>query len=270
MSHLPTDRLQELGWAEGAPASQAERTHLADCGSCSRELSAFSALGRMASAETAIAGMPLTRWDTLAAELRREGMIAAPVAPSAPALGSRLSDLGGTGRGVGARRWMRAAAAIVLVVGGAVAGRVSASMPSLGGAAVAQAPAPANDEPAAPVAGETPVRDVANLSDVDALLPNYQSTEEARVALQRFEVAYQHAAAFLAEHDTTARAQGAEAYRTRLAALDQVMATTRQAMSDAPYDPVINGYYLTTISQREATLRQLNGSLPAGVRLTRF
>lgn len=55
--------------------------------------------------------------------------------------------------------------------------------------------------------------------------------------------------------------------RTRLTALDRVEETIRAAMHTAPYDPVINGYYLTTMGQREATLRQLNATLPASVRI---
>jgi len=43
-----------------------------------------------------------------------------------------------------------------------------------------------------------------------------------------------------------------------------------KALNDAPYDPVINGYYLTTVGQREATLRQLNTALPVGMRLTSY
>jgi hypothetical protein len=33
---------------------------------------------------------------------------------------------------------------------------------------------------------------------------------------------------------------------------------------------VINGYYLTTIGQREATIRQLNTVLPASMRITSY
>jgi hypothetical protein len=55
-----------------------------------------------------------------------------------------------------------------------------------------------------------------------------------------------------------------------LATLDEVGATVRQALTESPADPVINGYYLTTLGQREATLRQLNASLPAGVRVNSF
>lgn len=81
---------------------------------------------------------------------------------------------------------------------------------------------------------------------------------------------YERAAAFLAQHDGAAGAGNPVAYRSRLAALDQVLSTTRQAMREAPHDPVINEYYLTTIGQREATLRQLNTALPASLRLDSF
>ena len=55
-----------------------------------------------------------------------------------------------------------------------------------------------------------------------------------------------------------------------MATLDEVGATVRQALTESPGDPVINGYYLTTLGQREATLRQLNASLPLGVRVNSF
>ena len=45
---------------------------------------------------------------------------------------------------------------------------------------------------------------------------------------------------------------------------------TREAMRQAPHDPVINGYYLTTLGQREATLRQLSTALPASLRANSF
>jgi hypothetical protein len=58
--------------------------------------------------------------------------------------------------------------------------------------------------------------------------------------------------------------------RTRLSALDRVSRTMREALSTAPYDPVINDFYLSSFGQREATLRQLNTVLPEGVRLNSF
>jgi hypothetical protein len=55
-----------------------------------------------------------------------------------------------------------------------------------------------------------------------------------------------------------------------LSALDRVQRTMREALNSAPYDPVINDFYLSSFGQREATLRQLNTVLPEGVRLNSF
>jgi hypothetical protein len=43
-----------------------------------------------------------------------------------------------------------------------------------------------------------------------------------------------------------------------------------EALKKAPYDAVINGYYLSTLGQREATLRQLNAAMPASMRMTSY
>ena len=43
----------------------------------------------------------------------------------------------------------------------------------------------------------------------------------------------------------------------RLAALEGIVLTTREALGRAPADPVINGYHMTALAQREATLRQI-------------
>lgn len=44
---------------------------------------------------------------------------------------------------------------------------------------------------------------------------------------------------------------------SRLAALEGIVLTTRAALNEAPADPVINGYHLTALEQRDAILRQL-------------
>jgi hypothetical protein len=43
----------------------------------------------------------------------------------------------------------------------------------------------------------------------------------------------------------------------QLAALEGIMLTTRAALEAAPADPVINGYHLMALGQREAVLRQI-------------
>ena len=42
------------------------------------------------------------------------------------------------------------------------------------------------------------------------------------------------------------------------------------AVNEAPHDPVINQYYLSTVSARQATLRQLDRALPSGVKLVSY
>jgi hypothetical protein len=58
--------------------------------------------------------------------------------------------------------------------------------------------------------------------------------------------------------------------RARLAVMDQVSKTMKEALIDTPYDPVLNDFYLNSFGQREATLRQLNNVLPQNVRLNSF
>ena len=65
-------------------------------------------------------------------------------------------------------------------------------------------------------------------------------------------------------------AESPAAMRTRLAALDRTRRVLGEALNEAPYDPVINGYYLTTVGQREATLRQMNVVAPASMKLTSY
>jgi hypothetical protein len=43
----------------------------------------------------------------------------------------------------------------------------------------------------------------------------------------------------------------------RLAALQSIVMTTQAALNQSPTDPVINGYHLTALAQRDATLRQV-------------
>ena len=154
---------------------------------------------------------------------------------------------------------MRAAAGLLLLAGGAIAGRVSAGASPLPIDRSASAPS-TDTQGAAASALVTPAAQV-----------RFSSVEEARVAQLRSESLYQQAAAFLAEHDSIGEAAyNPGVVKSRLAALDQMISTTREAMREAPYDPVINGYYLTTVGQREATLRQLNTVLPASLRSNSF
>jgi hypothetical protein len=236
MQHLSTDRLAALG--DDAPTS-AEAAHLALCDQCAGEQAAYRTLVSMAQAQRTSIGLPLTRWDTLAAALRDE--------PTPIVARSRASW---------SSRWpLQAAASLLILAGGAMLGRATAGAPPLpdGLAARGQTSAPAA-APAARLASDS----------------SFTSVAEAKAAQQRYELLYQQATSFLAQHDSGTAGGDPVAYRSRLAALDRVISASREAMREAPHDPVINGYYLTTIGQREATLRQLNTALPTSLRLNDF
>ena len=127
-----------------------------------------------------------------------------------------------------------------------------------------------NDE-RAPTAATPPSGTPTAAFVADSGRVTFTSLDQARAARARYEALYQGAAAFIAQHDTASVApESPAAMRTRLAALDRVDRAMRDAMHEAPYDPVINGYYLTTIGQREQTLHQLNTVLPVGMRINSF
>ena len=250
MQHLSTDRLAALGDEQPTPD---EATHLASCTMCTREHAAYRSLVAMAHAEQGAIGLPLTRWDDLAGAYRAEVPALAPA--SARSSRPDVVDIAPRRR---LGRWpMQAAAGLLLLAGGAMLGRASAGATFLPDA-VDSATVATNERAAGALVSP------AN----DSL---FRSVADARAAQQRYELLYQQAAAFLAQHDSAGLGQGNPvAYRSRLAALDRVISTTRDAMRDVPHDPVINGYYLTTLGQREATLRQLNTALPVSLRLDSY
>lgn len=101
--------------------------------------------------------------------------------------------------------------------------------------------------------------------------PQFKSPEEAWATLNRAGEEYQRASAYLsAGNNVVTMPKDPDTYRTRLAALDNVMSAMGAALHEAPHDPVINQYYLATVGAREATLRQLGTTLPAGMKLSRF
>ena len=146
-------------------------------------------------------------------------------------------------------RWtMRAAASLVLVGGGVLAGRMSVTGQ---GDVAANGAAGANSV----VAGAQPVSAFRTPDDAVKALSNSQQT-------------YQSAAAYLAAQDTSSHFIGLNenTYRTRLAALDDILAATRTALYQAPQDPVLNQYYQGTLTARQATLLQLRGVMPVSAR----
>ena len=255
MFHLSTERLAALGDEE---PTAVEAAHLAACADCARERSAYRTLVAMARTERDAIGIPLTRWESIASAMATEQSTPMPtlVAHDRVALGARR------GRTVRFMRMpVRAAAGFLLLAGGAIAGRLSAGVPVWPiGAVGSQVPTQQADANAgAPSAGG------------ERTSATFASVEEARAAQLRSESMYQQAAAYLAERDSAGAPDNSpEMVKWRLAALDQMISTTRAAMREAPHDPVINGYYLTTVGQREVALRELNNRLPASLRSNSF
>ena len=238
MLHLSTERLAAVA---DERATAAESAHLATCAACAREREAYRTLVAMAGAERAAFGLPLTRWDAIASALD-----AGSGTDLAPRRTRRIAS-----------RWpLQAAAGLLFLAGGAMLGRASVGADAL---------------PGMPSAGVSTTEAGADSGARLVVESAFSSIEDARAAQRRSEQLYQQAVAYLAQYDSTAVDDGSPvAYKSRLAALDRVISATGEAMREAPHDPVINGYYLTTLGQREATIRQLNTSLPASLRLNSF
>ena len=234
MSHLPTERLAAL--ADETPTAE-ELAHLAGCALCARERAIYTALLAGASEEYSRIGAPLTTWDALRPALVADGVIDAGRADGAVSLGVR--------RSLYLRGVWRAAAAVLLVAGGVAAGRLSANV------------------------GSATSSLSANSAEGDSVA--FENVDQARAARRSAQTLFESASAYLATNDTTLYTPDSPAaMETRLAALDRVNETMREAMHRAPADPVINGYYLTTVSQREATIQQLNAVAPSHYKVNIF
>ena len=254
MLHITAERLAALADDE---ATALEAAHLDACPACAAERAAGRRLLELAAGERFRLAPPVTTWESLSERMREEKILA-PIPAATPTVKHfRVARLG-----------LRAAAALLLVGGGVAIGRFSAQ--------------PGDDGSVAPVLASA---DVGNREAPSAAVPNalaqpasndparaFKTTEEALLALAQAENLYQRASSYLVAHESPAQgaAEAPAAYRTRLTALDNVMAGARQALYDAPHDPLINRYYLATAGAREVTLQQLNMTLPAGARLTRY
>lgn len=241
MSHLTLETLARL--VDEAP-DPTENGHLDICEECRSELE-FLRADAAALRTLPDPRPPIAAWDALEHRLGREGLL------------RRTS-------------WqthaMRIAAALVVFVLGAVMGGTfmrpqQAQMvattettrtqpaPAVSQPVIIDTPLPAAVMTAAPAAGprvetQQPLRPAA-------------TAEEAVRRLRAAEDAY--LAALGRVSDFSGRAEPTDPV-ARLAALESIVATTRAALGQAPADAVINGYHLTAVAQRDATLRQLAAS----------
>lgn len=213
MEHLNEVTVARLVDEEAGPE---EERHLDACARCRDALEAY----RRQTEE--LGDLPVLRpprgdWKRLSARLRAEGLIGS----------------GGASPGIGRRgaAVLQAAAAVVLFVGGVLAGRT------------ALAP-----EPGAVAGGDAPARQVAQAT----------SPEEAAEALFVAEQAYYDA--LLAYREKVQGGDGGERYAdpaTRYAALEAVATATQAAISQAPADPFLNGLLVSTVAEREAALDRM-------------
>ena len=238
MQHLAIERLAEL--ADGEPTA-VEREHLAECAMCSAERVAYQRVVAMAADERRHIAPPISTWGLLSEELREQGLITTKEQATARTMFiSKVTAWG-----------VRAAAAIGILVTGLVSGRMTAGMPlrtalALGG------------------------NDVMTSGQVAVNAEEFASTASAMQTLQRAQQDYERAALYLSTHDTVTSEAATEAYRTTLAALDEMAETSLRALSEAPADPIINQVYFTTLGARNMTLGKLATALPTGSRLSRF
>jgi hypothetical protein len=220
-----------------------------------------SALDALITRERTRVVAPLTEWHTLSAQLAAEGVLR-------PAASSSSSSTHSTDfnearplaaeprRRGGVVRWgSRMIAGALLLGTGVIVGR---------GMTVGQNIVPI-------------VKQAIADAETDSV-SEIKSTAQAKKVLARSEKRYQQAAnqyqraaGYLAARDTSAQIVGGpEVYQDRLAALDQVLATTREKLQTTPADPLLNQYYQSAFGAREATIQQLGQTLPAGARITHY
>jgi len=237
MQHLPIERLAEL--ADGVP-NAAEQQHLAECAMCSSELVAYRRVVSMAADERRRIAPPISNWGSLSAELRQQGVITTrEQATARKAFAMQVRRVS----------W-QAAAGITILATGLVTGRMTAGMPLRSALAMSDAS--------------------AGISQVAMSAEEFATTASAMQVLQRAQQDYERAALYLANHDTSYSDGATDAYRTTLAALDEMAETSLRALSEAPADPIINQVYFTTLGARNMTLGKLATALPVGSRLSRF
>ena len=263
MLHLSSERLAEL--ADGEPTI-AEAEHLADCATCAAERSAHQRLLTLAGDERDRIAPPLTNWASLSARLREEEILtSSPASVTVDVPATTMLPFAAVQPRPHRRAWLaglRVAAGLVFAVGFGALGRMSAGASA----------APSKAEVVAladRIKGSAPsvIPSLPGFSDDNS----FNTVTDALAALEDAQRQYDRAVAFIAVHDSTQHSpEAGDVFRARLAALDEMAETSRQALSVAPTDPVLNQYYISTLGAREVTLRQLGSVLTPGKRMARF
>ena len=221
MSHLSIETLARL--VDEIPDNN-EAAHLQLCSSCRSELEGMkadaAALGALPDLEPSLA-----QWDAVERKLAQEGLLRGSV---------RREYL------IWRRPALQIAAALAIFVLGSYTGPLLGRAPAEHGSAVAAAPVSNNA--------------LEGSSQSAASLTGPIDRAGAANVVREAERAYLNA---LTQYAEVARQTESADPVARLAALESIVLTTRAALGQAPADPVINGYHLTALAQRDATLRQM-------------
>lgn len=203
------------------PVSAAEAEHLDNCDDCRIELEGLRA---DAAALAALPDLeaPAAHWTRIDARLRDEGLVRADMYTRVIAFPRRPAFT----------HVLRAAAVLAIF--------------ALGNASAA-------------LFLRTDTTPVAERATDTRLVSNStpQNLDEAAAAVRAAETAYVNAFTQYLQLSNSAPSDDPLA---RIAALESIVQTTRAALGEAPADPVINGYHLTAIAQRDAMIRQLASS----------
>jgi len=219
MEHLNLEALARL--VDETPTA-AEEEHLASCRVCTAELEALRLQTEELGALPELVP-PVGDWAVLEARLRSEGLVGDP----------GLLDRVGLAR---TPEWMRAAAAVVLFLGGTALGAtLDGNRPSLAG--------PGGSANAVSFAEAASVEDAASL---------------VRVAEQNYVTALTRYRQLLAQEEGAEEELADPA--SRYAALEYLVAASQAAVRQAPADPFLNGLLASTLAERDATLRTISSS----------
>jgi hypothetical protein len=260
MRHLTLEEIARL--VDEAP-EPGEALHLAECPACHEELDAMrgqtESLARLAGA---LPPEPSPRaWAALEERLAEEGLLRRPARPAARshaflriAASLALVALGGAG---GLALWKQAGRGTQAAPPAPVAARETPAEAVRPDPPAGPLPAEAGTEAPAPLESAPPARLASFGAEPERRAERRaapkRASEETLRELREAQAAYLRG---LAEYAELAEAENPNPI-ARLAALEGLVRATRSALERSPGDPVINGYYLAAVGQRDAMIRQL-------------
>jgi hypothetical protein len=212
MDHLTIETLARL---VDEPARDEEAEHLAECQACAAELASLMEQTESLRALPEILP-PRGDWEVLAARLRSDGLM------RDPGLFRKL----GLAR---TPRWMPAAAAAVLFLGGTAFGTA------------------------------LPIRSGESGASVGSPVASAATVEEAASAVRAAEQQYVSA---VSRYREMIEEQGGSAPVvdpvSRYAALEHLVSVSQAAVRQAPGDPFLNGFLASALAERDAAARQVS------------